>query len=152
MYVLLGTLGWLVFRRWLYGPLWWVVWLPVRTGWRVGGKVVGRGRVDVTGRGEGFTGGVPVPTVEVRGGGREEVRVKGGDTGEEESMVERVGRMVEDTLTEDGERRNLSEEGVGGEGKSNPMKRMWEEDVDQGEAVGGDEVVGAEERVVRDEL
>lgn len=153
MYVLLGTLGWLVFRRWLYGPLWWVVWLPVRTGWRVGGKVVGRGRVDVTGRGEGFTGGVPVPTVEVRGGGgREEVRVKGGDAGEEESMVERVGRMVEDTLTEDGERRNLSEEGVGAEGKPNPMKRMWEEDADQGEGVGGDEVVGAEEGVVRDEL
>lgn len=154
MYVLLGTLGWLVFRRWLYGPLWWVVWLPVRTGWRVGGKALGRGRVDVTGRGEGF-GGVPVPTVEVGGGGggvREEARVKGGDTGEEESMVESVGRMVEDTLGEEGERRNMSEEGVEGERKPNPMKRMWEEDVDQGEVVGGDDLAGAEEGVVRDEL
>lgn len=157
MYVLLGTLGWLVFRRWLYGPLWWVVWLPVRTGWRVGRGVVGRGTggVDVTGTGGGM-GGVVVPTVEVgggRGGGnREVVRVKGGDTGEEESMVERVGRMVEDTLTEEGERRNRSEEGVDAEGKPNPMKRMWEEDVDQGEVVGGDGLVGVEEGVVRDEL
>lgn len=157
MYVLLGTLGWLVFRRWLYGPLWWVVWLPVRTGWRVGRGVVGRGTggVDVTGTGGGM-GGVVVPTVEVgrgRGGGnREVVRAKGGDTGEEESMVERVGRMVEDTLTDEGERRNRSEEGVDAEGKPNPMKRMWEEDVDQGEVVGGDGLVGVEEGVVRDEL
>ncbi|KAK0746116.1 hypothetical protein B0T18DRAFT_446710 [Schizothecium vesticola] len=49
MYVLMGTLGWLVFRRWLYGPLWWVVWLPARTGWRVGGKALALGR----GRGKG---------------------------------------------------------------------------------------------------
>lgn len=154
MYVLLGTLGWLVFRRWLYGPLWWVVWLPVRTGWRVGGKALGRGRVDVAGVGGGM-GGVVVPTVKVGGGGggvREEVKVKGGGTGEEESMVERVGRMVEDTLGEEGERRNMSEEGVEGEVKPNPMKRMWEEDVDQGEVVGGDDLAGAEEGVVRDEL
>jgi protein transport protein SEC20 len=29
-YVLAATLGWLIFRRWLYGPLWWLVWLPLR--------------------------------------------------------------------------------------------------------------------------
>ncbi|KAH6853815.1 Sec20-domain-containing protein, partial [Chaetomium sp. MPI-CAGE-AT-0009] len=33
--LLLATLAWLVFRRFLYGPLWWVLWLPLRTGWRV---------------------------------------------------------------------------------------------------------------------
>lgn len=27
-YVLLGTIAWLLFRRVLYGPLWWLVWLP----------------------------------------------------------------------------------------------------------------------------
>ncbi|RAL12285.1 putative protein transport membrane glycoprotein Sec20 [Aspergillus homomorphus CBS 101889] len=29
-YILLGTITWLIFRRILYGPLWWLVWLPVR--------------------------------------------------------------------------------------------------------------------------
>ncbi|KAI9682885.1 MAG: hypothetical protein M1829_006321 [Trizodia sp. TS-e1964] len=30
VYVLLATLAWLVFRRLLYGPLWWVVYFPAR--------------------------------------------------------------------------------------------------------------------------
>ncbi|EGO52187.1 hypothetical protein NEUTE1DRAFT_125717 [Neurospora tetrasperma FGSC 2508] len=38
LYMLLCTLGWLVFRRWLYGPLWWTLWLPLRMVWK-GGKV-----------------------------------------------------------------------------------------------------------------
>ncbi|KAK3497248.1 Sec20-domain-containing protein [Neurospora hispaniola] len=38
LYMLLCTLGWLVFRRWLYGPLWWVLWLPLRMVWK-GGRV-----------------------------------------------------------------------------------------------------------------
>ncbi|KAJ5970999.1 uncharacterized protein N7479_000917 [Penicillium vulpinum] len=29
-YVLLGTIGWLLFRRVFYGPLWWLVWLPLK--------------------------------------------------------------------------------------------------------------------------
>lgn len=29
-YVLIGTITWLVFRRILYGPLWWLVWLPLK--------------------------------------------------------------------------------------------------------------------------
>ncbi|PYI00995.1 hypothetical protein BO78DRAFT_464939 [Aspergillus sclerotiicarbonarius CBS 121057] len=29
-YILIGTIVWLVFRRILYGPLWWLVWLPLR--------------------------------------------------------------------------------------------------------------------------
>ena len=28
--VLLGTIGWLVFRRFLYGPAWWLVWMPLK--------------------------------------------------------------------------------------------------------------------------
>ncbi|PKS10542.1 hypothetical protein jhhlp_002296 [Lomentospora prolificans] len=30
LYMLLITLAWLVFRRWMYGPLWWLMWLPLR--------------------------------------------------------------------------------------------------------------------------
>lgn len=29
-YILLGTIAWLLFRRVLYGPLWWLVWLPLK--------------------------------------------------------------------------------------------------------------------------
>ncbi|KAI9836169.1 MAG: hypothetical protein M1837_003432 [Sclerophora amabilis] len=29
-YILLCTIAWLVFRRFLYGPLWWFVWLPIK--------------------------------------------------------------------------------------------------------------------------
>lgn len=29
-YIIVGTIAWLLFRRLLYGPLWWLVWLPVR--------------------------------------------------------------------------------------------------------------------------
>ena len=29
-YIIVGTITWLLFRRILYGPIWWLVWLPVR--------------------------------------------------------------------------------------------------------------------------
>ena len=29
-YLLLATIAWLIFRRWLYGPLWWLLWLPLK--------------------------------------------------------------------------------------------------------------------------
>ncbi|EPQ65829.1 BgtA-20995 [Blumeria graminis f. sp. tritici] len=30
-YVLITTIAWLVFRRLFYGPLWWILWLPLKT-------------------------------------------------------------------------------------------------------------------------
>ncbi|KFZ11307.1 hypothetical protein V502_07616 [Pseudogymnoascus sp. VKM F-4520 (FW-2644)] len=32
-YVLLATIGWLVFRRFVYGPAWWLVYLPLKAFW-----------------------------------------------------------------------------------------------------------------------
>ncbi len=29
-YILLATIGWLIFRRFLYGPLWWFAWFPMK--------------------------------------------------------------------------------------------------------------------------
>ncbi|KAF2186854.1 hypothetical protein K469DRAFT_662681 [Zopfia rhizophila CBS 207.26] len=29
-YILCTTIFWLIFRRWLYGPLWWFVWWPIK--------------------------------------------------------------------------------------------------------------------------
>jgi protein transport protein SEC20 len=73
------------------------------------------GEVRVVGVGEEGA----VPTVQV-GRTREEA-------GEPDSMVEKVGRMVEDTLNrrEEEEANRTAEEA---EAQRNPMKRMWEED------------------------
>ncbi|KAK1752474.1 hypothetical protein QBC47DRAFT_453941 [Echria macrotheca] len=157
LYVLFCTLCWLVFRRWLYGPLWWLVWFPLRTGLRTGkgvtswamsgGESGARMEVPVDDtRGEGRTivrvgqeGAVPTVMV-----GREE-RGRGDEKGEE-SMVESVGRMVEDSLRgKDGleEALNVSEE----VDQPNPMKRMWEE-----EGVGEAEGIVVGEGMARDEL
>lgn len=32
-YILLATIGWLIFRRVIYGPAWWLVWQPLRWSW-----------------------------------------------------------------------------------------------------------------------
>lgn len=160
--LLLATLAWLVFRRLLYGPLWWLVWLPLRTGFRVGKGVTGSlssaggtragggdgdsggevGRMEVRGPGGASFVGVgeegAVPTVAV---GRE-AEAKGDDA---DSMVERIGRMVEDTLDQvekrESESNRTGESAEAGD-EPNPMKRMWEED----------EVVGGEAEPIRDEL
>jgi len=39
--MLLATIAWLIFRRFLYGPLWWLVWLPIKLSWRVSSSIVG---------------------------------------------------------------------------------------------------------------
>lgn len=155
VWMLLTTLGWLVFRRWIYGPAWWLVWLPLRTFWGVGKGAVGLvgggagkgvevgvqegGVGKVTGLNE--QGRVPVPTV--RTGREEEVLVSDPD-----SMVEKVGRMVEEIETQLGNRQEGAlddgdEEYFDAEGKvevnetdgdvndlPNPKKRMWEEDTE----------------------
>ena len=34
-YICVGTLSWLIFRRILYGPGWWVIWQPLKILWRL---------------------------------------------------------------------------------------------------------------------
>ncbi|KXX77895.1 Protein transport protein sec20 [Madurella mycetomatis] len=160
--LLLCTLAWLVFRRFLYGPLWWLVWLPLRTGFRVSKGVVssrgsqlphhqqqssaGLGRMEVIGPGSDGPGrgtvvGVgeegAVPTVKV--GGEAEGKAEGEAEGDPDSMVEKVGKMVEDTLNqreaEADEANRTGGEGDEEESKPNPMKRMWEEEVGEPEPV-----------------
>ncbi|KAH6610480.1 hypothetical protein Trco_000500 [Trichoderma cornu-damae] len=109
LYMLMVTGAWLVFRRLLYGPLWWLVWLPLRIMFGVGTKA---GSAVMQSRGPGQSGkagaamdgeiavrGLPdesLPTVKA---GRESRSVEGGD---DESMVEKVGRIV-DAANEAGE-------------------------------------------------
>ncbi|KAL7798543.1 hypothetical protein V8C37DRAFT_368225 [Trichoderma ceciliae] len=103
LYMLMVTGAWLVFRRLLYGPLWWLVWLPLRIMFGVGTKA---GSAVMQSRGPGQSGkaavvidgkisvdGLPdesIPTAKV---GREPRVVVEGDDGE--SMVEKVGKIVD---------------------------------------------------------
>ncbi|KAK1774973.1 Sec20-domain-containing protein [Copromyces sp. CBS 386.78] len=117
LYMLLCTLGWLVFRRWLYGPLWWVLWLPLKMLWK-GGRVAysvsthhdaestGGASMEVLGGNDGKgtgrsvvgmaeEGAVPTVQVEV---GKGTKRDNDNDVDEPESMVEKVGRIIEENL------------------------------------------------------
>jgi protein transport protein SEC20 len=61
-YMLVIVGAWLVFRRLIYGPVWWLVWLPLRMIFGVGSKV---GHVALQGRGgAGESGSADIPRVE----------------------------------------------------------------------------------------
>ncbi len=103
MYMLLATLGWLVFRRWMYGPLWWLVWLPLRVMFRtsvgVGSAVVGSGggasapEEVVVREHVASVEGLPdetLPTVKVAQEERDDTKP------DPDSMVEKVGRIVDE--------------------------------------------------------
>ncbi|OKL57609.1 hypothetical protein UA08_07295 [Talaromyces atroroseus] len=40
-YLLIGTIAWLLFRRILYGPMWWLAWMPVKMIYRFVASVFG---------------------------------------------------------------------------------------------------------------
>lgn len=93
-YALGATIAWLVFRRWIYGPAWWLVWLPLklvfRTGLGVGSAVVrsrgGGGEDGATAVvGEDVLAGAEVgqsmpPGVVMNNRDVPEIRVGGGDS------------------------------------------------------------------------
>ncbi|KAK3695155.1 hypothetical protein B0T22DRAFT_534076 [Podospora appendiculata] len=164
LYMLAATLAWLVFRRLLYGPLWWLVWLPVRTVWRTTGWAVSLGSAEengtvTAGGGEGGARMLVRDTERVRGVGVGEegavptVLVGGGGRGEEgssdpDSLVDKVARIIEDSLplsseeqmaaaeanrTAEEEAKAEAEKEIEGEQQQpNPMKRMWEEEREEG--------------------
>lgn len=132
MYMLMVTGAWLLFRRLLYGPMWWLVWLPLRVLFGVGSKagsaVMQRGAGEsgkVGGVGEDgkvSVEGLPkedLPTVQVGG------KMDSGSKDDSDSMIEKVAKVVEEA----GELGNLGGEGdVDAEDQPrNPKKRMWEE-------------------------
>lgn len=123
-WMLVAVLGWLVFRRFLYGPLWWIVWLPLRIVFKTGSGAVGMvggkpgsARMEVVDGGSGKRVEVDmgsddtVPTAKV--GGVKEDRVAKGDP---ESLVEKVGQIVE--MGEDGESAGEAEVFVPADGSS----------------------------------
>ncbi|KAF7536764.1 hypothetical protein G7Z17_g12994 [Cylindrodendrum hubeiense] len=129
MYMLMVTGAWLLFRRILYGPLWWLVWLPARmlfgTGVKVGGAVMRSvpgesGKVDVGQENQEITvEGLPnkdLPTAKV-----------GEETTDSESVLEDVEKIVDAVNKAEG-LGNIPEEkeGVVDEAR-NTKKRMWED-------------------------
>lgn len=105
LYLLAGSFAWLVFRRFLYGPLWWFAWLPLRFIFSVGSRV---SRVALQGRGKGgeerpgaggssgtegrvSVDGLPgedLPTAQV---GQD----TGHNTDEPGSMAEKIGQIID---------------------------------------------------------
>lgn len=106
LYMLMVTGAWLVFRRILYGPLWWLVWLPLRIVFGVGSKAGSAvmsstrepgqsGKAGVVIDGEIKVDGLPdesLPTAKV--GWEPKVAQEERD-GNDESMVDKVGKIVD---------------------------------------------------------
>ncbi|KYK57710.1 Sec20 domain protein [Drechmeria coniospora] len=134
MYMLMVTAAWLIFRRILYGPLWWLAWLPLRimfgVGTRAGSAVMqggssGRvGEVDVGERPEVLVEGLPnedLPTMQVA----QATDSARGD-GDPDSMTEQVGNGV-DEANEASTPQPVDGESDSHEAPRNTKKRMWEE-------------------------
>jgi protein transport protein SEC20 len=154
-YVLLTTVFWLIFRRLLYGPTWWLVWLPLKLLWKgsmgfltaagiVGGSSGGTGISSMVGHETAVYGSVAsMSTASVAGSQSPSISV-GGDEGAastrptdarrgQENVSEQVGKIIEESRdgnVEENDRDKSSEGRQGGgeqaEVERNPKKRMWE--------------------------
>ncbi|KAG5979853.1 hypothetical protein E4U55_004705 [Claviceps digitariae] len=135
LYMLMVTGAWLLFRRILYGPMWWLVWLPLRVLFGVGsragsavmmhqrsapgessdhaavGVVVDGGKISVDG-----LPGEHLPTAQVMG---QQGRASASD-GDADSVMDKIAQVV-DAVNEAERLGNV------GDQARNTKKRMWEE-------------------------
>ena len=119
-YLLVGTIGWLVFRRFLYGPMWWLLWLPLKLVFRAGVSVSGTvGRPNAQGHSMAGPSGVEpgkpsavmnnegVPMIQV---GQEKTPEPGKESAT--GMIEEVGRIIDeshqDMPVEEGEQEEVA--------------------------------------------
>jgi protein transport protein SEC20 len=159
-YILLTTIAWLVWRRLLYGPTWWILWFLPKMFFKgcfgiltlfgvIGGQKAEIGLSAVVEqqtvvhssgtRGPKITmTGQPAPSIQVGGGG------KGGPASSHqasaENMSEKIGKMIDDSgdvpIDDEGEEgiRDGTMNGEEAEDQPNPKKRMWEEEKEVAEA------------------
>ncbi|KAI9695629.1 MAG: hypothetical protein M1820_008476 [Bogoriella megaspora] len=144
-YLLLGTLAWLVYRRWLYGPLWWLVYLPLKLIYRglvilfsIGGVSTGISKSTSVGGTAGSTAangslsaqssvlnsGIPTYSSMADKGDAE---TKSEGQHGQESLSDRVGRIAEesragDAAEQQGEHRNENDGNGGGEDDGRPRR------------------------------
>ncbi|OJJ75672.1 hypothetical protein ASPBRDRAFT_168819 [Aspergillus brasiliensis CBS 101740] len=142
-YILVGTIVWLVFRRILYGPLWWLVWLPIRLFARFTFAILGV--VGITGKAvqssepSTMLEYVPqeTPAVEqkvkpnIHSAEGEAIwdRVPVTDESEEDRLIDEIGAMVEENeKQEETNIDDISEEERQRQAElpRNPKKRMFE--------------------------
>lgn len=142
-YILVGTIIWLVFRRILYGPLWWLVWLPLRLFARFTFAILGA--VGITSKAvqssepstmlEYVPQETPMveqkvePNIQSAEGEAVWDQVPVTDEAEEDRLIDEIGKMVEES--EEQEETNIddiSEEERQGQAElpRNPKKRMFE--------------------------
>jgi protein transport protein SEC20 len=156
-YVLLATIGWLIWRRILYGPTWWLLWFPMKMfikGWMGvfaamglrGGlsSDLGVGSSSMHGRetvvhNSATRGprpnmsGASAPTVSVCGGGKGAPMSGSPQPGQgsEERVSEQVGRIIDESQDDQTVPESLTGDVTEGEEagtQKNSKKRMWEED------------------------
>jgi Sec20 len=154
-YILVVTIGWLVFRRILYGPLWWLVWQPLKLLWWLamttlaGVGIIGGQSGAVTsstlvrGSSMAATNSVVRPTwatdrpaayvpVGAKGGGwgvqrpQETPEVENEET--EKKLIDQIGEMVDGKDTEKMKDETVLKERSEQDGPPNPKKRMHERD------------------------
>ncbi|OBT89152.1 hypothetical protein VE02_01655 [Pseudogymnoascus sp. 03VT05] len=156
-YVLLATISWLVFRRFIYGPAWWLVYLPLKAFWNawmgvftvlglrgassavsVSSQSVGTTIMPASGTAAQATmSGTGAPQV-VRGGrGNAKPPKPPQEDDEGRPLVDIVGEMAEDTRAQGQEQPQEPAQPESNEGQPqeeqvqpNPKKRMWDSEVE----------------------
>ncbi|KAF5593609.1 transport membrane glycoprotein Sec20 [Fusarium subglutinans] len=123
-YMLACTLGWLLFRRLLYGPMWWIVWLPLRLIFGLGTSAGSAMMHAGSGQGQVKEAGQASKGVPVEGLPDDELPTVKVGTEQQAEVLEEVDKIV-NVVREADELGNIpegDEDNIG-----NPKKRMWEE-------------------------
>jgi protein transport protein SEC20 len=135
-YILVGTIGWLVFRRFLYGPLWWLVWIPLKLLFRL--ALFSLGIVGATSSSQSQS--VSVPEVQSSGTVTFSSMSQQASAAPEAKDAALKGKLSQEIadMAEKGKEPVLRGDGeplVDSDAPRNPKKRMFEAQVDnQGEA------------------
>lgn len=111
-YILIGTITWLLFRRILYGPLWWLLWLPVKLIMKVIFAALGvvglsKGTVELSPSSGGDVSATIQETAAAISGGNIPTHSPAWDdqpsaSAEEDRLMDKIGRMVDDEGKQEG--------------------------------------------------
>ncbi|KAJ9328097.1 hypothetical protein DTO027B5_1114 [Paecilomyces variotii] len=151
-YILIGTITWLVFRRLLYGPLWWILWLPIKLFYRLTLTLLGAVGASSAGAQLSSSAAISssspmaIPTVGSGQGQYVTASVGNGEAiweqgtafatpSNPDSVVEQVGQMVEDSQKQAEEKKEETNvDDISPEERKrqeemprNPKKRMYED-------------------------
>lgn len=145
-YILLTTVFWLLFRRLLYGPTWWLIWWPLKLFWRGSMGILGVTGVSSGSSGSQKTGSMPgqetaiygsAASASISGSDAPTIHVRDSETAassnqaqgaqDDESISEQVGKIID--RSEKGQT-----EGQEAKEAQNPKKRMWDAEKEAAEA------------------